>query len=192
MSLLGPCMLEFCFSPETEWVLTSHTRILVVLLASPFHKRRFLKVASRKALEWTAPSEYLSVEDLLWMGGEGVVAPMDSDEAAALGLRPDFQDLIEVERDGNCDDGRKTEGEASLEDGTVPLFTREGDGRVNGERVRGEPTGGTWLNVREGRGETAGNACLKACVEDREGRESESTANGDRFGVGVAVTTGVG
>ncbi|KAF9642523.1 hypothetical protein BDM02DRAFT_3133032 [Thelephora ganbajun] len=48
MSILGPCMLEFQFSPETEWVLTSHHRVLVVLLASPFHKRRFLKVASRK------------------------------------------------------------------------------------------------------------------------------------------------
>ncbi|KAF9642225.1 hypothetical protein BDM02DRAFT_3133233 [Thelephora ganbajun] len=49
MSILGPCMLEFHFSPETEWVLTSHTRVLVVLLASPFHKRRFLRVASRKS-----------------------------------------------------------------------------------------------------------------------------------------------
>ncbi|KAF9647528.1 hypothetical protein BDM02DRAFT_3187867 [Thelephora ganbajun] len=184
MSILGPCMLEFQFSPETEWALVSHHRVLVVLLASPFHKRRFLKVASRKvrlgyshlllthrllehpivvlpfwttegfdnylremialpkegmeeeevemeewrqwsriaalereveelkdrvtrldgefgvllarieALEWTAPSEYLSVEDLLWMGGEGGVEPMDSVEAAALGLRPDFQDYF--------------------------------------------------------------------------------------------------
>ncbi|KAF9641996.1 hypothetical protein BDM02DRAFT_3133407 [Thelephora ganbajun] len=48
MSLLGPCMLEFRFSPETEWVLTSHHHVLVVLLASPFHKHCFLKVASRK------------------------------------------------------------------------------------------------------------------------------------------------
>ncbi|KAF9648725.1 hypothetical protein BDM02DRAFT_3128825 [Thelephora ganbajun] len=50
-------------------------------------------LARVEALEWTAPSEYLSVEDLLRMGSEGGVAPMDSDEAAALGLRPDFQDL---------------------------------------------------------------------------------------------------
>ncbi|KAF9641957.1 hypothetical protein BDM02DRAFT_3194184 [Thelephora ganbajun] len=162
MSILGPCMLEFRFSPETKWVLTSHTRVLVVLLASPFHKRRFLRVASRKvrlgyshlllthrllehpivilpfwtveafdvylremialpkgeegelkevvtrlegefgvllarveALEWVTPSEYLSVEDLLRMGDKGGVVPMDSDEAAALGLRPDFQDLVD-------------------------------------------------------------------------------------------------
>ncbi|KAF9642742.1 hypothetical protein BDM02DRAFT_3192761 [Thelephora ganbajun] len=150
MSILGPCMLEFRFSPETEWVLTSHHRVLVVLLASPFHKRRFLRVASRKsslriaclvdgesrigrrslacwggknavlereveglkqrleflsgefgvlqarveALEWVSPSEYLSAEDLLRMGGGGEVEPLESDEAAALGLRADFQDLV--------------------------------------------------------------------------------------------------
>ncbi|KAF9642391.1 hypothetical protein BDM02DRAFT_3193363, partial [Thelephora ganbajun] len=52
-------------------------------------------LAHVEALEWTAPSEYLSVEDLLRMGGEGGIAPMDSDEAAALGLRPDFQDLVD-------------------------------------------------------------------------------------------------
>ncbi|KAF9642238.1 hypothetical protein BDM02DRAFT_3193622 [Thelephora ganbajun] len=45
----GPCMLEFSFSPEVEWALSSHLHILVVLHASPFHKRRFLRVASRKA-----------------------------------------------------------------------------------------------------------------------------------------------
>ncbi|KAF9641909.1 hypothetical protein BDM02DRAFT_3133476 [Thelephora ganbajun] len=45
----GPCVLDFSFSPEVEWALTSHQRVLVVLLASPFHKRRFLRVASRKA-----------------------------------------------------------------------------------------------------------------------------------------------
>ncbi|KAF9641874.1 hypothetical protein BDM02DRAFT_3133504 [Thelephora ganbajun] len=142
MSVLGPCMLEFRFSPETEWVLTSHTRVLVVLLSSPFHKRRFLRVASRKgrlresrigrrslegerideerveeedcggrgvqekrddsvllarveALEWVTPSEYLSVEDLLRAGGGGEVESMDSDEAAALGLRADFQALVD-------------------------------------------------------------------------------------------------
>ncbi|KAF9642462.1 hypothetical protein BDM02DRAFT_3193185 [Thelephora ganbajun] len=158
----GACMLEFSFSPEVEWSLSSHLRVLIVLHASPFHKRRFLRVASRKArlgyshlllthhllehpivilpfwtaeafdvylremialpkgeegelketvarlegelgvflarveaLEWTAPSEYLSVEDLLRAGGEGGVVPMDSDEAAALGLRPDFQALVD-------------------------------------------------------------------------------------------------
>ncbi|KAF9643085.1 hypothetical protein BDM02DRAFT_3192234 [Thelephora ganbajun] len=45
----GPCILDFSFSPEVEWALTSHQRILVILQASPFHKRQFLRVASRKA-----------------------------------------------------------------------------------------------------------------------------------------------
>ncbi|KAF9643285.1 hypothetical protein BDM02DRAFT_3132536 [Thelephora ganbajun] len=154
--MLDICHLDFQFSPEVEWTLVSHHRVLVVLLASPFHKRRFLKVASRKgrlgythvffnhrlldhpliflpfwtmegldevallaknvalecevegldgefgvllacieALEWVAPSEYLSVEDLLRMGGEGEVASMETNEAVALGLRPDFQDLVD-------------------------------------------------------------------------------------------------
>ncbi|KAF9642722.1 hypothetical protein BDM02DRAFT_3192789 [Thelephora ganbajun] len=48
-----------------------------------------------EALEWVSPSEYLSAEDLLRMGGGGEVAPLDSDEAAALGLRADFQDLVD-------------------------------------------------------------------------------------------------
>ncbi|KAF9642865.1 hypothetical protein BDM02DRAFT_3132811 [Thelephora ganbajun] len=52
-------------------------------------------LARIEALEWVTPSEYLSVEDLLRMGGDGGVALMDSDEAAALGLRPDFQDLVD-------------------------------------------------------------------------------------------------
>ncbi|KAF9642973.1 hypothetical protein BDM02DRAFT_3192381 [Thelephora ganbajun] len=52
-------------------------------------------LARVEALEWTAPSEYLSVEDLLRIGGEGEVAPMSSDEAAQLGLRPDFQELVD-------------------------------------------------------------------------------------------------
>ncbi|KAF9642723.1 hypothetical protein BDM02DRAFT_3192790 [Thelephora ganbajun] len=52
-------------------------------------------LARVEALEWTAPSEYLSVEDLLRMGGDGGVASMDSDEAAELGLRSDFQDLVD-------------------------------------------------------------------------------------------------
>ncbi|KAF9643064.1 hypothetical protein BDM02DRAFT_3192262 [Thelephora ganbajun] len=52
-------------------------------------------LARVEALEWTAPLEYLSVEDLLRIGGEGEVAAMDSDEAAGLGLRPDFQDLVD-------------------------------------------------------------------------------------------------
>ncbi|KAF9641896.1 hypothetical protein BDM02DRAFT_3194327 [Thelephora ganbajun] len=57
MSILGPCMLEFQFSPETEWALTSHYRVLVVLLASPFHKRRFLKVA----VSWNTPLEMIAL-----------------------------------------------------------------------------------------------------------------------------------
>ncbi|KAF9642861.1 hypothetical protein BDM02DRAFT_3230625 [Thelephora ganbajun] len=52
-------------------------------------------LARVEALEWVTPSEYLSVEDLLRAGGEGGVVPMDSDEAAALGLCPDFQDLVD-------------------------------------------------------------------------------------------------
>ncbi|KAF9642905.1 hypothetical protein BDM02DRAFT_3192478 [Thelephora ganbajun] len=52
-------------------------------------------LAQVEALEWTAPSEYLSVEDLLRVGGEGGVASMDLDEAAMLGLCPDFQDLVD-------------------------------------------------------------------------------------------------
>ncbi|KAF9641945.1 hypothetical protein BDM02DRAFT_3194209 [Thelephora ganbajun] len=181
----GPCTLDFSFSPEVEWALVSHQRVLVVLLASPFHKRRFLRVASRKArlgfshlllthrllehpivvlpfwtaeafdvylremialpikssglpvptpfnssprvknaalereveglkgqvarlegefgvllarveaLEWVIPSEYLSVEDLLRAGGGGEVESMDSGEAAELGLRSDFQALVD-------------------------------------------------------------------------------------------------
>ncbi|KAF9651813.1 hypothetical protein BDM02DRAFT_3184313 [Thelephora ganbajun] len=43
------CRLEFQFSPDVEWTLVSHVRVLVVLLHSPSHKRRFLKIASRKA-----------------------------------------------------------------------------------------------------------------------------------------------
>ncbi|KAF9642965.1 hypothetical protein BDM02DRAFT_3229694 [Thelephora ganbajun] len=52
-------------------------------------------LARVEALEWTAPSEYLLVEDLLRIGGKGEVAAMDSDEAAGLGLRPNFQDLVD-------------------------------------------------------------------------------------------------
>ncbi|KAF9642379.1 hypothetical protein BDM02DRAFT_3193376 [Thelephora ganbajun] len=52
-------------------------------------------LARVEALEWTAPSEYLSVEDLLWVGSEGEVASLDSGEAAMLGLRSDFQDLVD-------------------------------------------------------------------------------------------------
>ncbi|KAF9642171.1 hypothetical protein BDM02DRAFT_3193762 [Thelephora ganbajun] len=47
MSLI--CCLEFQFSPDVEWTLVSHTHVLVILLHSPSHKRRFLKIASRKA-----------------------------------------------------------------------------------------------------------------------------------------------
>ncbi|KAF9641854.1 hypothetical protein BDM02DRAFT_3194416 [Thelephora ganbajun] len=52
-------------------------------------------LARVEALEWVAPSEYLLVEDLLRVGGEGEVASMDSDEAAILGLRSDFQDQVD-------------------------------------------------------------------------------------------------
>ncbi|KAF9643126.1 hypothetical protein BDM02DRAFT_3192175 [Thelephora ganbajun] len=52
-------------------------------------------LARVEALEWTAPSEYLSVEDLLREGGGGEVEPMDSGEAAELGLRADFRDLVD-------------------------------------------------------------------------------------------------
>ncbi|KAF9642351.1 hypothetical protein BDM02DRAFT_3193420 [Thelephora ganbajun] len=52
-------------------------------------------LARVEALEWVTPSEYLSVEDLLRAGGGGEVVPMDLNEAAALGLRPDFQDLVD-------------------------------------------------------------------------------------------------
>ncbi|KAF9642877.1 hypothetical protein BDM02DRAFT_3132803 [Thelephora ganbajun] len=45
----GPCVLNFSFSPEVEWALSSHQHVLIILLASPFHKRHFLRVASRKA-----------------------------------------------------------------------------------------------------------------------------------------------
>ncbi|KAF9650818.1 hypothetical protein BDM02DRAFT_3127481 [Thelephora ganbajun] len=65
MSILGPCMLEFQFSPETEWALVSHHRVLVVLLASPFHKRRFLKVASRKVSSLARQAQMLELE-LAW------------------------------------------------------------------------------------------------------------------------------
>ncbi|KAF9643096.1 hypothetical protein BDM02DRAFT_3132655 [Thelephora ganbajun] len=43
------CRLEFQFSPDVEWTLMSHIHVLVVLLHSPSHKQRFLKIASRKA-----------------------------------------------------------------------------------------------------------------------------------------------
>ncbi|KAF9642546.1 hypothetical protein BDM02DRAFT_3193038 [Thelephora ganbajun] len=52
-------------------------------------------LARVEVLEWTAPSEYLSVEDLLREGSGGEVASMDSDEAVALGLRPNFQGLVD-------------------------------------------------------------------------------------------------
>ncbi|KAF9641843.1 hypothetical protein BDM02DRAFT_3194443 [Thelephora ganbajun] len=52
-------------------------------------------LARVEALEWVTPSEYLSVEDLLRVGGGGEVEPLDSDEAAALGLRADFQALVD-------------------------------------------------------------------------------------------------
>ncbi|KAF9642675.1 hypothetical protein BDM02DRAFT_3234267 [Thelephora ganbajun] len=52
-------------------------------------------LARVEALEWVTPSEYLSVEDLLRAGGGGEVESMDSGEAAELGLRPDFQDLVD-------------------------------------------------------------------------------------------------
>ncbi|KAF9641834.1 hypothetical protein BDM02DRAFT_3194475 [Thelephora ganbajun] len=145
----GPCTLEFSFSPEVEWSLSSHLRVLIVLHASPFHKRRFLRVASRKArlgysylllthrlLEhpivilpfWTAEAFDVYLREMIalpmegeegelkevvtrlgggigcllgscggaGMGGEGgVVEPMDAGEAAELGLRPDFQDLVD-------------------------------------------------------------------------------------------------
>ncbi|KAF9642268.1 hypothetical protein BDM02DRAFT_3133202 [Thelephora ganbajun] len=118
----GPCVLDFSFSPEVEWALTSHQRVLVVLHASPFHKRRFLRVASRKGEEGEKGLRIAvknaalerEVEELkgevtrldgefgvllarveaLEVGGGGEVEPLDSDEAAELGLRPDFQDLV--------------------------------------------------------------------------------------------------
>ncbi|KAF9642463.1 hypothetical protein BDM02DRAFT_3193187 [Thelephora ganbajun] len=46
-----------------------------------------------ESLEWTTPSEYLSVDNLLGFSGEGGVDPMSLDEAAHLGLRPDFREL---------------------------------------------------------------------------------------------------
>ncbi|KAF9641815.1 hypothetical protein BDM02DRAFT_3194510 [Thelephora ganbajun] len=52
-------------------------------------------LARMEALEWAPSSEYLSVEDLLRLGGDGGVVSMDSGEVAALGLRPDFQDLVD-------------------------------------------------------------------------------------------------
>ncbi|KAF9642578.1 hypothetical protein BDM02DRAFT_3192999 [Thelephora ganbajun] len=52
-------------------------------------------LARVEALEWVTPSEYLSVEDLLRAGGGGEVESMDSGEAAELGLRSDFQALID-------------------------------------------------------------------------------------------------
>ncbi|KAF9643322.1 hypothetical protein BDM02DRAFT_3132511 [Thelephora ganbajun] len=52
-------------------------------------------LARVEALEWVTPSEYLSVEDLLRAGDGGEVASMDSGEAAELGLRSDFQALVD-------------------------------------------------------------------------------------------------
>ncbi|KAF9649995.1 hypothetical protein BDM02DRAFT_3227113 [Thelephora ganbajun] len=51
-------------------------------------------LARVEALEWTAPSEYLSVDNLLDLGVGGV-QEMEADEASALGLRTDFGALVD-------------------------------------------------------------------------------------------------
>ncbi|KAF9643596.1 hypothetical protein BDM02DRAFT_3191413 [Thelephora ganbajun] len=52
-------------------------------------------LAQVEALEWTAPSEYLSVDDLLRMGAEGEVESMESSEVVEVGLCSNFKDLVD-------------------------------------------------------------------------------------------------
>ncbi|KAF9642390.1 hypothetical protein BDM02DRAFT_3193361 [Thelephora ganbajun] len=48
-----------------------------------------------EVLEWTNPSEYLLVEDLLRLGTEGEVNPMELSEAMEVGLCSDFSTLVD-------------------------------------------------------------------------------------------------
>ncbi|KAF9650824.1 hypothetical protein BDM02DRAFT_3127360 [Thelephora ganbajun] len=47
-----------------------------------------------EALEWVAPLEYLSMEDLLGLG-TGEVQEMEAEVASEMGLRPDFGPLVD-------------------------------------------------------------------------------------------------